>query len=251
LDEALRIRLGAITEIHGEAGSGKTQLLMQLSARNPHTTLYLYSESGRFPSERLVDMATTNEPQTSADNVLDRILVERRRSVLGSPAAVLRFLRGPFQKLLEQRPQLNLLILDSIAAVVRHAYDYQQRGALAKRARWMFRFVNTLRQLMRDYYPFAVVISNQVAQRADGQLVPALGFTWTQCLNTRIRLNRVAKTSDSMLSDAGKNSGSALRSANVCYSDSGPEPGTRVSFQIDHTGARGIQVFPHRQENVH
>ncbi|KAF6002836.1 DNA repair protein xrcc3 [Cyanidiococcus yangmingshanensis] len=241
LDEIIRVRFGAITEIYGEAGSGKTQLLLQLAARNPVKTLYLYSESGRFPSERLAEIATAKERLSSPDDTLDRILVERRRSALGSPAALLRFARGPLRKLLEQQPEPQLLIIDSIAAVVRHAYDHQQRSALTKRARWMFRFVSTLRQLMRDHR-LAVLVSNQVSQRMDGELIPALGLAWSQCINTRIRLERGASVAALMHPVAESSSCHVVRCAKVCFGDWGPEPGSIVSFQIDQTGARGIQV---------
>jgi len=248
LDQVVCIRCGAVTEVYGEAGSGKTQFLLQLAARNRGMTLYLHTENGRFPSERLVDIARAtassadndgNDIARSPESILNRILVETGAHVARSPLSLSRYIRGPFRKFLEHSPDPKLLIIDSIAAVIRHAYENRKRGALSKRARWVFRFVNTLRLLMREYRSLAVVASNQVAQRADGELVPALGAVWSQCVNTRIRLQRSVRGVFPSQSDAASTPAGALRSASVCFSDWGPEPGTLVTFQIDESGVHG------------
>ncbi len=116
-----------VYEITGEAGSGKTQLAMQLMliARLPcdlgglsSASIFLNSESD-FPIDRLHQLAEHWEKRYSwiemkRNDFLDRIYIENVKSL----DSLIRLLFDRLPSLL-QRSQAKLVVLDSIAAIFR------------------------------------------------------------------------------------------------------------------------------------
>jgi hypothetical protein len=95
--------------------------------------------------------------------------------------------------------EFKILIIDSLAGIVRYEYDIHQQHQMNERTYYLFSLANQLKRLS-ETYNLAVVVVNQVS--ADMQLSssssssnnnnnnnrefnPALGLTWSHCINTR------------------------------------------------------------------
>lgn len=140
LDSVLRVRAGALTEICGESSSGKTQLLLQLAAHNPDHTLYINTEGGRFPSQRLLEVAPagTGASEAARRDVLARVLVDSRPPCTPEELSV--FARRRLPALLQRNGngngrggvRIRLVIIDSIAAAVRAEYGAGRRDMMQR-----------------------------------------------------------------------------------------------------------------------
>ncbi|KAI9853969.1 MAG: hypothetical protein M1830_006609, partial [Pleopsidium flavum] len=186
LDEELDAALGGgvptgyITEITGESGAGKTQLLLTLlltaQLPPPHglsrNTLYISTESP-LSTPRLSQLLTTHPHLStlsrSSRPSLDRVLsiqtpdLESQDHILTYqlPVAI-------------ARHNIGLVVLDSVAANYRAEFSNAQAGtgtgtarsglAMAKRSAELVRLGQLLRTLARTH-DLAVVVANQVADR--------------------------------------------------------------------------------------
>eukprot|EP00667_Euglena_gracilis_P011626 EG_transcript_11890 len=204
--------VGQITELCGQSATGKTQLCLQASL---HVTLpvgcgpgpegsavYIVSED--FPHRRLYAMArhlcqrfAVPGGGDPALRLLDRLHI---RSI-GDPAALWVTLLnlGPF--IAQTRPPVRLVVLDSVAAVFRGG----EGGDAVAKADQLFRCAALLRRTAA-HHRLAVLAANQVTGHFDssrgisgsssateGQddlVVPALGLSWSSCLNARLMLSR-------------------------------------------------------------
>lgn len=184
LDASLRggIPTGYITEIAGEAGAGKTQLLLSLllavQLPPPHGTgrraLYISTEAP-LSTRRLTQMLTHNpllaalpeDQKPSLDNIVSTTTPD-----LESQEHILTY-QVPVQV---QRSDIGLIVLDSVAANYRAEFDRTvsgERGGgsrlgqgsnMGARSAELVRLGMLLRDLARSHN-LAVVVSNQVADR--------------------------------------------------------------------------------------
>ncbi|KAL1518715.1 hypothetical protein AB1Y20_003002 [Prymnesium parvum] len=216
---------GGITEVAGEAGSGKTQLALQLMlhVQLPHGrgglgggAVYLHSDHASYvPAlNRLRTLAEAFARAHAAlgatvDRLMDQVSVVQIDDV-DTLASVLQHDVPAF--LAEK--QVRLVVLDSIGALFRHAGDDAGRSRAsqqAERAQQLFAVAARLKSLS-DRFNVAVVVTNQVTDKplsasglasapayergacrlADGASVrvPALGVGWAHCVNTRLILTR-------------------------------------------------------------
>eukprot|EP01083_Nonionella_stella_P299076 1014892_1 len=208
LDEFLDggLQMG-ITEIVGEAGVGKTQcvlqFLLQVQLPMEHGGLdgdaaYVCTE-GDFPLVRLNQLISASRkkyPNIDARTFRDRIHVQEIPDATGLITMVDRFL-----ELLLKRKPIRLVVIDSIAAPFR-----THMGGANSRARELFQLAGKLKRLSREFR-VPIVVVNQVVdvfdsdttfQRSfigsfissDRRVKPALGLSWSHCVNTRIFLTR-------------------------------------------------------------
>lgn len=182
LDAALHggVPTGCVTEIAGEAGAGKTQLLLSLllavQLPPPHGTsrraLYISTEAP-LSTRRLTQMLAHNpllsslpgdSPRPSLDNVISTTTPD-----LESQEHILSY-QVPVEV---ARRNVGLIVLDSVAANYRAEFERGGTSAggaggrgsnMGARGAELVRLGMLLRDLARSH-DLAVVVSNQVADR--------------------------------------------------------------------------------------
>lgn len=219
LDGVLRggVPCGSITELVGEAASGKTQICLQLAlattTNGGGAVLFLHSEHP-FPLRRLLrlsacennlDRSNHNNPSAlDSDSSLDRVLVAGAYT----PADLLALLSRADDLLISRtNPPIRLIIVDSIAALFRAEFDATPAD-LRRRSSIFFRISAKLRE-QAARFNVAVFVTNHVVDviHSDGgvdqgswnckqlwtsgrQVAPALGIAWANCVNTRLFVSR-------------------------------------------------------------
>ncbi|CAK9875588.1 unnamed protein product, partial [Sphagnum jensenii] len=215
---------GTVTELVGECGSGKTLLSLQLllSVQAPvmrgglqGRALCIYTE-GRFPSRRLFELATfacghADGLTTTCKGQANKVLVKEVQTI----DELLHLLSNEILQLLRHRflTPVKLIVIDSVAALFRADFD-NNKTDLTKRASLYFRLSAKLKQYAQQFN-IAIVVTNQVTDCFDevqsdqeyvehlmtsGRFVrPALGLSWSHCVNTRLFLSRIPQQDCSML----------------------------------------------------
>eukprot|EP00850_Spirogloea_muscicola_P003652 SM000015S01152 [mRNA] locus=s15:84674:87702:- [translate_table: standard] len=220
LDSALGggIPLGAVTELVGPAGVGKTQfcLMLAIIATLPKalgglsgSVFYIDTEK-KFSSQRLVEIAQTRFPEHFKDSQSVKHLTMQVLVICPDSAVELvSRLKGLEEAIIEYR--VRLLILDGIASLMRsHSGKEQviQRQELLGQQAALLKF-------LAEHFRIPVVVTNQVVaqmrnssrdpnfsfekesiqeQPAPGGeelLTAALGTKWAHCVNVRLVLERV------------------------------------------------------------
>ncbi|RHY16444.1 hypothetical protein DYB25_001870 [Aphanomyces astaci] len=187
VDDALRggFRVGFVSEVCGCAGSGKTQLCLQLllRAQLPReasgglnaSSCYMYSD-GLSPMKRLQEL----ERHHSGEPVsLNRIFLEAATD----PGQFLHTLKSRLPSLMEFHG-VRLVVVDSIAAVFRgHSVD--KAADAGERTRIMFDIVHCMHILAKQYRAVFVVVNQMTADMQNDGNMPALGLAWSSCINQR------------------------------------------------------------------
>ena len=179
-----------VTEIAGEAGVGKTQLLLGLALTCQLSTtegglgggcLYLSTE-GPVPIARLQTYLQERPDlceKLGEKNALDGVLIEDR---IPDAETLWRTLCDKLPIVLSAG-HIKLVIIDSIAAVFRG--EFSGRNGMQDRNGWYFGLSNIMKRLHADY-DCMFVLANQVSSRLDtGENVPALGLSWASSINQR------------------------------------------------------------------
>ncbi|XP_042366637.1 DNA repair protein RAD51 homolog 2-like [Plectropomus leopardus] len=202
LDKVLRggLPYGTITEVTGPSGCGKTQLCMMLSlfATLPKSeggmdsdVIYIDTECA-FSAERLVEIAQSRFPD----------YFSCREKVLQMAGRVHLFRELTCQDVLNRLERLEediisnragLIILDSVASVVRKEFDTTLPGNLMHRSNLLSHEASTLKYLAHQFN-IPVVLTNQItthvrSQGSEGEsgfVTAALGNTWSHSVNTRL-----------------------------------------------------------------
>eukprot|EP01119_Soliformovum_irregulare_P014634 TRINITY_DN4010_c0_g1_i4.p1 TRINITY_DN4010_c0_g1~~TRINITY_DN4010_c0_g1_i4.p1 ORF type:complete len:326 (-),score=55.44 TRINITY_DN4010_c0_g1_i4:1208-2185(-) len=206
IDECLRggfLPYG-ITEIVGESGAGKTQFAMQLALQVQlpieegglgGKAFYISTEGG-VPTQRLLQMAEgfkKKHPSMSKTSLMSGVYIEKVESI----DLLYHLLENRLPEFL-RKEHIRVVIIDSIAALFRHEYTHSES---AQRAKVLWKHSNQLK-LLSDGLGITVVVINQVADffnnvsvagstMSGGRVIPALGLTWSNCVNTRVLLSKV------------------------------------------------------------
>eukprot|EP00929_Paragymnodinium_shiwhaense_P038787 TRINITY_DN20455_c0_g1_i1.p1 TRINITY_DN20455_c0_g1~~TRINITY_DN20455_c0_g1_i1.p1 ORF type:complete len:315 (-),score=39.03 TRINITY_DN20455_c0_g1_i1:60-1004(-) len=209
---------GAIMELCGLPGAGKTQLCLQIcaSAQIPDSRS---TGAGDYSEVLFIDTEGSFVAERYAQ-VCRALLIEGRRRMSGTwqggaessvdvAVALDQVLRGmhvcrPYDATelyatikrlghtLKERPRIRAVVVDSLAFFFRHEF----MDDLHKRARLLIDIATELRQL-GSTYGLVVVVTNHMTHKFDKGsaestgLVPALGETWAHQPSTQIRLERV------------------------------------------------------------
>lgn len=225
------IDLEAVTEIFGEAGSGKTQLCLQLALNCALPTGELKGLNGRtcyvstdksFPVKRLAQMVENERWSVHNINFLDLIHVWEYYEL----ADLQFFVREELPTRLVTCPNIRLVIIDSIAGIFRCETDY------IKRARDMREIIHEMITLA-DRYNFAIVVTNHVTAvpqvDASSKNESACGQAWNNLVDVKIR---VKKTNYSCYTE--KSGMNPLRNMEIIYS---PRLGVgKANFAVDSFG---------------
>ena len=260
-----------ITEIAGEAGAGKTQLVLQLLLRVqlPHAlgglgggAIFLHSDAPSYmpAMSRLRSLAATFANQhrkygATSDRLMDNVAVMQ----VDHPDDLEEILRTAVPSHLRVK-QVRLIVLDSIAALYRTHLDEsmgraEQHGT---RAQQLFGLAARLKRLS-DEFNVAVVVTNQVTDKpldaaaavsvapwersacglpdGGGMRVPALGTAWAHCSNTRLLLTRHAVWLGEGGLDSETRQTQTLRQLHVAWS---PRlPNRSAHFEVREEGIVG------------
>ncbi|KAM8823567.1 DNA repair protein RAD51 homolog 2 [Spinachia spinachia] len=202
LDTLLRGGLprGSLTELAGPSGCGKTQMCLMLSvlATLPESeggldggVIYIDTEAA-FSAQRLVEIACSRFP--------DRFSCKERVRQMAGRVHLFRELtcRNVLNRLDRLEEDIistgaRLLILDSVASVVRKEFDTTLPGNLMHRSDMLGHEASALKYLAHQFN-IPVVLTNQVTTHVGGQgpegnpgfVTAALGNTWSHSVNTRL-----------------------------------------------------------------
>ena len=228
LDNQLKggFRVGSVTEIFGRAGSGKTQLAMQIcveTAKRGLAAAFIETE-GKFSLTRLNEMALVRNEQANYDQTatavswasqsgrvpsqeshqgametLSRILlysatdVDALRAAISAVEIEACTRTDRDENVLTPESPMGVIVLDSIAAPARRDFG---KGEVAARAQSLMQFAKSLKRLAEDL-KLAVVVINQIGGTAFRQgktdkeeeildTAGALGNSWHHCASTRL-----------------------------------------------------------------
>lgn len=185
---------GALTEVSGTSGAGKTQFTLQLSlmAQVPLSqggfkgqSIFVSTE-GALPSGRLkqLSIAVSKRYNITVDSLMDNVLVYHCVDV---PALVLLLKHKLPSYLQTQNGRVKLLLIDSIAALFRSEYEDSE---LSLRTGDLKTVISSLKYLI-ELHQLTIVCTNQVTVDVDeNRTVPALGQLWSSCLNVRLVLQK-------------------------------------------------------------
>ncbi|XP_054386747.2 DNA repair protein RAD51 homolog 2 isoform X5 [Pongo abelii] len=221
LDEALHggVACGSLTEVTGPPGCGKTQfcIMMSILATLPTNmgglegaVVYIDTESA-FSAERLVEIAKSRFP--SYFNTEEKLLLTSSKVHLYRELTcdeVLQRIESLEEEIISKG--IKLVILDSVASVVRKEFDTQLQGNLKERNKFLAREASSLKYLAEEF-SIPVILTNQVTTHLSGALasqadlvspaddlslsegtsgsscvIAALGNTWSHSVNTRLIL---------------------------------------------------------------
>lgn len=231
-----------ISELVGEASSGKTQVCLQLLVNavkpssegmqifNQHRVgmkiqkaVYFYTEGGDVPLDRLREIAKercANCAQSQYEEILENIYIEH--SFISEDDLYYRLTH--LEDLLSDSERagcpVKVIVLDSIASLFREIDINNMGTALARRSAYFFK-ISSLLKRYSDVYDIAVVVTNHVVDLVSGngnngatcstcsgyfesfpgcaglelissckQMYPALGLSWTNCINARFFLSK-------------------------------------------------------------
>jgi len=188
----LPLSLG-ITELFGTAGVGKTQIGLSTcvscvctSTTTTTTTIALYITLGEGSTrakiaQRLHQMASLRSTTTSTKTLLQHILTRTMRN----EDEFLNFCMHELPLML-QSSNIRVVVLDSMAGMFRVC----SRSCFPKRSFLLFQIATQLK-LLSDQYKVPILCINQVTTNINtNTIVPALGVSWSQCVNTSYRVER-------------------------------------------------------------
>jgi len=159
------IELGALTELYGSAGSGKTQMCYSLAVmiQQPVSkgglegkVVYIDTEN-KFSSDRILQIAMSKgfDPEP----ILKNIYVVGAVNVIHQERAI-----SDISLLAEKDNKIKLVIVDSI--INHYRQEFIGRQNLAERQSRLEKCVRLLRSIA-ELYNIAVVLTNQVSSSAD------------------------------------------------------------------------------------
>jgi len=212
-----------VTEVCGEAGCGKTQLVLRLlatTALQGFRAVHICTEGGA-PLERLdeivrecgVDGSSSwscecKEPEVEerksfdgrkvdVASILERVLVREIHELVELERCIERDLPRLLRGLRRERRlgPVKLVVVDSLAAILRP--EFRKKNAVSEmktlltRSLWFLKTSQLLRRLAAEF-SCAVVVVNQVSNGEKDKRA-SLGLTWSNCVNSRIMLSRKLK----------------------------------------------------------
>jgi len=219
---------GQITELTGEAGSGKTQTVIQvavnIAADNDRKTLAVILDTeGKICARRILQVVESNGHDPSCMN---RIIIKRIRDV-GELLATVQLLPA-FQA--RNQNKMGGILIDSITQPFRFTQNNEDRR---KNGGYLYRICETLNELAYENN-IPVILTNQISIKVEqnknggtSEIIPALGESWTYAPSVRILLKH--KTYQDTEESPGSRVATILKSpaqqhqkkANFCIKTSG------------------------------
>lgn len=232
-----------LVEIVGEAGSGKTQLCLQLLIQcllsvdgSTKNEAIFVSTEGNFPIKRWEQLLSSN---SIPDSVNDRLHIVKTHTLDN----FLSLITQQLEEQIRSKP-VKLLVIDSIASFLRTEFD--QHDHLI-RSQTIFSIAQILKKLASEHNLYLIcsnqvsdVIENEKANTTssfltDGRyVVPALGPSWSNCVDLRIALKKTFKR----YRDIDSQTDTGLREMEILLSSYIPQ--NKADFIIEVYGIRGV-----------
>eukprot|EP01032_Pedospumella_encystans_P009388 gene9388-11051_t len=211
LDKAIGgVPFQGITELSGEAGCGKTQFCLSLALQvqldalhggRSGASAYLSCGEGTFPIRRLSQLASAYQQRTGihSQEFLRNVHIEHCYNIEDAQS----ILRHKIPELC-QKQNVKLLIIDSLAGLVRFEFDSSSTSDMRVRTVLLFQLAKELK-LLSDIFKLSILVVNQVKAdmgevtsntsssshlMGDSASIPALGMAWSYCVNAKISLHR-------------------------------------------------------------
>lgn len=175
---------GSVLELWGKAGSGKTQLALQIcSALSPDNHSAYISTEGVVPTSRLLEMCNARGISQANCNIQCCNSVESFTECVMKQLPVLITLKC-----------IKLIVIDSIAAPFRAG---EVDGDGIKRAQTI-RSIGQQLKYLAHHHSLLVVVLNQATENPSNGLIPALGMTWSYLINSRLMIQKIDHTDNSV-----------------------------------------------------
>ncbi|XP_060114902.1 DNA repair protein RAD51 homolog 4 [Heteronotia binoei] len=179
---------GAVTELTGSPGSGKTQVCLHIAANVSESlkqgVLYIDSTGG-FTATRLLQLLQgRTEAEEGQVEALQRIQVTRVFDAYKLLDVLHEFRSTVAQEVIIASAPVKILVVDSVSAVIYPLLGSRQPDGMAL----MMHVARELKTLAKEL-GVAVVVTNHVTRDASsGQIKPALGRSWSFVPSTRVLL---------------------------------------------------------------
>ena len=184
---------GTVTQLYGEAGSGKTNICLQMAvecARKGKTVIFIDSEG--FSPERFLQIANantnTNETSETVERIAQRITIYEPHSFEQQTSCV-----DEIEELIKEKEGesgVALVILDSATLFYRLELD-EERSIYLRRV--LANQIMHLLELARRY-DLAVIITNQVYMDIEaGNLRPSGGYALEHLSKVIVQLEKTAE----------------------------------------------------------
>ena len=147
LDEILgdSLRSGTITDVFGESGAGKTQLIMQIIANSVLENNVFYQDTtGNFRPERLLEMVPSKDPK-----LLDKITVSRITNVKEQQNSLDKIKKSDF----------SLIIIDSVTDLF--SFEYPKEEQFLEKTTQFSKYMKRLSQIAFET-KIPIIITNMM-----------------------------------------------------------------------------------------
>lgn len=147
LDEVLgdSIRSGTITDVFGESGAGKTQLVMQIIANSVLDNNVFYQDTtGNFRPERLLEMVPSKDPK-----FLDKITVSRITNVKEQQSSLDKIKKSDF----------SLIVIDSVTDLF--SFEYPKEEQFLEKTTQFSKYMKRLSQIAFET-KIPIIITNMM-----------------------------------------------------------------------------------------
>ena len=147
LDEILgdSLRSGTITDVFGESGAGKTQLIMQIIANSVLENNVLYQDTtGNFRPERLLEMVPSKDPK-----FLDKITVGRITNVKEQQNSLDKIKKTDF----------SLIVIDSVTDLF--SFEYPKEEQFLEKTTQFSKYMKRLSQIAFET-KIPIIITNMM-----------------------------------------------------------------------------------------
>lgn len=147
LDEILgdSLRSGTITDVFGESGAGKTQLIMQIIANSVLENNVFYQDTtGNFRPERLLEMVPSKDPK-----FLDKITVSRITNVKEQQNSLDKIKKTDF----------SLIVIDSVTDLF--SFEYPKEEQFLEKTTQFSKYMKRLSQIAFDT-KIPIIITNMM-----------------------------------------------------------------------------------------
>lgn len=252
LDRLLQMPESGIVELCGQASAGKSNIVYHLAVRERihdiNRKVVIISTEGRVPSNRISQIAEYSESAYNVDDIMSGILITEVDTVDQLNETIQTNLVNLFFAADEMPP--SIVIIDSIASLFRIEYNIANTP---ERTRILFDITSTLKWISTTNNTL-VLVTNQatanIATFATNSMdwIPALGYSWSNCINIRMRVTKTSmkhQLSSSNISIRSTPSEThdypTTVSIRTIFVEISPiKQNARAEFYIDNAGVHGI-----------